>query len=105
MLLNIWRTAVKLAATQAAATLLDNLHDRFATRAKNAGIIQLKMIMLRRMKGEAAMRITIWVDNCKADATKRKQNRLRKDILIEKKGVALRQLRFCLVRLMRGVLS
>merc|ERR1719305_1489057 len=104
----IWRTAMKdeVRATEM-ARLQSDLEARAADASKGAALRQLRQIMVRIMKGEAAMRLEVWRQLLKMDAYAKHAElaaALEAQMRAQGQGAGLRMLKQCLARVMRGEL-
>merc|ERR1719253_1857033 len=106
MRLEVWKSLMKMDAYAKHAELQAALEAQMRAQGQDAGLRMLKQIMVRMVKGEAAMRVEIWrtamKDEVRADEMARLQADLEARAADAGKGAALRQLKQIMVRLMKG---
>merc|ERR1719305_293839 len=104
--IEIWRTAMQ-DETRAAemAELQRDLEARCDDLSKGAALRQLKQIMIRIMKGEAAMRLEVWRQEMKMEKYadfEAMQAALEAQMKAQGQSAGLRQLRQIMIRMVKG---
>jgi len=102
MRLEAWRAASRRASEAQTNLLIDQLHDRFRGERKGAGLRQMKLILLRIMKGKAAMRLEVWRSTQQRAAQEQLRRVLQEKVESGRKGSAVSMLRSVFAGITRG---
>ena len=109
MRLEIWRTDVRMAAYASHRSMQAALEGQMMAQGQEAGLRQLRQIMMRMMRGGTALRVEIWRtgmrDALRASELARLRGELESRMVDVEAGGAMRQLRQMLVRLSKGEMA
>ena len=106
MRVEIWRGAVKMAAYAKHRELQAGLEMQMRAQGQGAGVRQMKLAMVRMVKGEVGMRVAIWHMWMKDGVRGKQMDRMRSELEARaangRKGAALRQMKQIMVRMVKG---